>query len=298
MRRPVECRPGHTHIRLRSEGCPQYISAADSLQGAPSAKFTLKWLHDYQDDNADHQNGRYLIDDSIEFLAAGIPVLGKLAHIPGVKPVDYRHYQHQDELGVKPRRQVPAAEPDQQQPEQPGRDHRRVDDGLQQPPFHHLEGLGLRRALWRLAVIDEQPRQIEHAGHPRNHRDDVRGLDPVIYCVEPIKHAVHPTAAMPAARLSAYRLKVVMPTPSRQLFLPIINLEDSYFKILRAWIGLTQRCRVVTHLLSTWTGVVHAVSQQDVSSGKPLFPGLCEILTAIIQRQIHNRTLSSPQRLK
>jgi hypothetical protein len=25
--------PGHTHIRLRSEGCPQYIRTTDSLQG-------------------------------------------------------------------------------------------------------------------------------------------------------------------------------------------------------------------------------------------------------------------------
>jgi len=40
---------------------------------------------------------------------------------------------------------------------QPGHDHRRVHDRLQQPPFHHLERLGLLRAGLRLAMIDEQP---------------------------------------------------------------------------------------------------------------------------------------------
>jgi hypothetical protein len=29
-----------------------------------------------------------------------------------------------------------------------------------------------------VAVIDKQPRQIEHAGHPGDHRDDMHGLEP------------------------------------------------------------------------------------------------------------------------
>jgi hypothetical protein len=29
-------------------------------------------------------------------------------------------------------------------------------------------------------MVDEKPRQIEHAGHPGYHRDDVEGLDPIV----------------------------------------------------------------------------------------------------------------------
>ena len=55
----------------------------------------------------------------------------------------------------------------------------------QQPALHDLEGFRLLGARLRLAVIDEQPRQIEHAGHPGDHRDDVERLEPVVQ---------HPTA--------------------------------------------------------------------------------------------------------
>ena len=63
-------------------------------------------------------------------------------------------------------------------PNSPGRDHRRVDDLLQQAPLHHLEALALGRTGPQLAVVDIEPRQIEHAGHPGDHRDDVERLGP------------------------------------------------------------------------------------------------------------------------
>ena len=36
----------------------------------------LERLHDHQDDDENHQDGRYLIDNTIEFLASGVPVGG------------------------------------------------------------------------------------------------------------------------------------------------------------------------------------------------------------------------------
>src|ERR1700737_1855307 len=64
---------------------------------------------------------------------------------------------------------------------EPGHDHCRIDDGLEQPSFHHLERLGLLRSDRRLAMIDEQPRQIEHAGHPRDDRNDGQRFDPFVH---------------------------------------------------------------------------------------------------------------------
>lgn len=51
---------------------------------------------------------------------------------------------------------------------------------LEQPALHDLERLGLLRADFGLAVIDEQPRQIEHAGHLGDDGDHVQRLDPEI----------------------------------------------------------------------------------------------------------------------
>ena len=38
-------------------------------------------------------------------------------------------------------------------------------------------------------VIDEQPRQIEHAGHPGDDRDDVQGFDPEVQVLQLPAHA-------------------------------------------------------------------------------------------------------------
>ena len=67
--------------------------------------------------------------------------------------------------------------PGEVKPSQPGDDHRRIDDSLQQPAFHDFEGFGLLRADLGIAVIDKQPRQIEHSGHPCDDRDHMQCLD-------------------------------------------------------------------------------------------------------------------------
>ncbi len=53
--------------------------------------------------------------------------------------------------------------------------HRRPHDDPVQLVFHHME-LGARRRICGLAVIDEQPRQIEQAGKPGHHEHNMYGL--------------------------------------------------------------------------------------------------------------------------
>ena len=53
---------------------------------------------------------------------------------------------------------------------------------------------------------------------------------------------------------------------------PLLNRSrESYFKILRAWIGLMQCCRVVAHLPSTWPNVVHAIRAETSDQGSRCF---------------------------
>ena len=73
-----------TSIRLRSVG-NQYISRKAFFRKcavAPVHEFTLwlEWLDGCQQHDDDHQNCRYLIDNTIEFRRARIAVEGKVAH--------------------------------------------------------------------------------------------------------------------------------------------------------------------------------------------------------------------------
>ena len=52
----------------------------------------------------------------------------------------------------------------------------------------------------RFAVIDEEPRQIEHPGHPADDRDDVKRLEPIVCHVEvPLVRCPAPTDASETA---------------------------------------------------------------------------------------------------
>src|SRR5215210_5785731 len=46
--------------------------------------------HNYQDNDPDHQTGRHLIDNTIEFLASGVSVSGEILNAAGKKAVDAR----------------------------------------------------------------------------------------------------------------------------------------------------------------------------------------------------------------
>jgi hypothetical protein len=62
----------------------------------------LKWLHDHEDNNPDHQKRRNFIDNTVEFLAMGIPIIGKILKPAGKKTVNAGQDNHQQELAVKP----------------------------------------------------------------------------------------------------------------------------------------------------------------------------------------------------
>src|SRR5689334_15784974 len=123
----------------------------------------LKRFHDNQDDNEDQQGSRYLIGKTIEFLGTGVAVGCEILNPTDKKSVQGRHGNHQRELGPHPARIVPAAEPNQRKTEQPGQSHGGIDDQPEKALLHDLESFRLSGAGRRVAVIDEEPRQIEHA---------------------------------------------------------------------------------------------------------------------------------------
>ena len=97
-------------------------SVFSQVRRAPVHQFTL-WLerldHRQQHDE-DHQNCRYLIDNTIVFLAMPVVVGGELLDENSQMAMQAGQYEHQRQLGVKPRRCQPAAAPGQPRPEQPG----------------------------------------------------------------------------------------------------------------------------------------------------------------------------------
>src|ERR1700688_4599736 len=101
-----------------------------------------KRLHNHQNHDTYHQYGWYLIDKSIESLTSCVLVGGEILHAAGKKAMAPRQHQHQQQFAVDPARRKQMTGPGEVKPRQPRHDHRRVDDRLQQPPFHHLEGFG------------------------------------------------------------------------------------------------------------------------------------------------------------
>ena len=159
------------------------IAAAASLCEIP---VNLEWLDDRQNDDGDQEDGRYLVDHAIEFRGVPVPVGGKILAVAGQQAMQRAQQQHQNNLQVQPSRRqkrVLTHQPDQGKAEQPSRDHRRIDDRPEQSALHHLERFRLFRARLGFAVIDEQPRQIEHPGHPGDDRDDVEGFDPKVHAL-------------------------------------------------------------------------------------------------------------------
>src|SRR5215216_1344636 len=139
-----------------------------------------EWLYDGKDHDADHQDGRHFVNHAVITLAVPVLIGRKVAHISRQHAVEARQQQDQHELGLHPPCVDEAVRPDEPYPGCPRYDHRWVDDLREQPMLHHLERLRLLRATLGATVVNEQPRQIKHAGHPRDHRHDVQGQDPRI----------------------------------------------------------------------------------------------------------------------
>ena len=88
MQQPVRLE-GPRHIRLRSVGYAENIlNQYDLRKMAESGSSPLKWLHNHQNNDTNHQNRRYLIDNTVEFLTSGIPVgveVAPAAHQPAMQ---------------------------------------------------------------------------------------------------------------------------------------------------------------------------------------------------------------------
>ena len=85
MLRPARTmEPERDCIRLRSVGYQQdkwrSLSVQEATRSAVNITLSLERFDDRQDDDGDHQHGRYLIDNTIEFVAARIAVEGE---VPG-----------------------------------------------------------------------------------------------------------------------------------------------------------------------------------------------------------------------
>ena len=90
-------RRSHTQVALRAVG----LRTAMSPESQPVAGRSKRLDH-HQDHDADHQDCRYLIDNTIEFFRVPVPVGGEIADPPHQKAVQRGQHQHQGELGVKP----------------------------------------------------------------------------------------------------------------------------------------------------------------------------------------------------
>ena len=151
-------------------------------------------LDDHEDHDADHQQGRHFVHDAEEALGLPVAVLGKRAAPAGHHHMGAGQADHEGQLGVNPAHLEPARIQHQQRDaEDPGRYHRRVHDGTQQPALHHLEGFRSFRTDRDVAVVDEQPRQIQQPRHPGDDADDVKRLDPVVKQSDPSLFSRHGT---------------------------------------------------------------------------------------------------------
>src|SRR6266550_2727863 len=63
-----------------------------------------KRLHHHQDYDPDHENRRYLIDYTVEFMTTQIAIGGEILDATGKKTVDARQDQHQQKLAMQPAR--------------------------------------------------------------------------------------------------------------------------------------------------------------------------------------------------
>src|SRR5215204_346364 len=120
-------------------------------------------LYDDEDHDADHEHRRHLVPEPVEAGGTGVAVLGEVFEPAYILSVQGGHGDNQGELAVKPARLPPATGEDEVEAEDPARDHGRVDDRLEEPLLHDLEGLRAHRALLGVGVIDEEPRQIAPA---------------------------------------------------------------------------------------------------------------------------------------
>lgn len=133
------------------------------------------------DDNQDHDGQqhehRYFIKDAEPLVAARVDAFFELLQerTAGVVIADHQH--HQQQLGVHPARHFRAVlHVDQDRAEHHG-EHRQPHRKPVQLARHERQalgggGVGLHRQ------VDEDARQVEHAGHPADDEENVQRLNP------------------------------------------------------------------------------------------------------------------------
>src|ERR1700741_4798821 len=117
---------------------------------------------------------------------------------------------------MKPARAEPLALQYQHDADDPGHDHRRHHDVVEQSIFHGLECFQQLRAGLRHGVINEQARQIEHARHPGYDSDDMQGFEPEVHGNHPrTRLSMRSTLAIGVSgKMPWPRLKISGPSPS------------------------------------------------------------------------------------
>uniref|UniRef100_A0A0N4ZW61 LigA n=1 Tax=Parastrongyloides trichosuri TaxID=131310 RepID=A0A0N4ZW61_PARTI len=204
---------GGPHCTDRPHGSPQRnherpvrVKALRQRATASLASRPLETpFHRHRQHHDDGQDEGNLIGHAPE--AAGIFRRSRrdLLALPRQEAVPARQQKDADQLGHHPRlvREGPvgavaAAQPQQPAAEDEGQDHGRIDDDAQQTRLPdtqqglHLAAQGLRLGVL-LGVIGEQARQEEHAGHPGDHRQDVKPAGQIV-----IVHVASPQAALEA----------------------------------------------------------------------------------------------------
>ena len=142
----------------------------------------LEGLDHCKHDDPDHEHGRHLVGPAVEALGMPVLVLLEVMAPAREQAMVARERRQKPKLRIDPALAPvdDAGQGHERDAEREREDHRRVDDGPEETPFHQLEALGLRGAGRHLAMIDIQTGQVEHPRHPGDHRDDVSGLEPEI----------------------------------------------------------------------------------------------------------------------
>ena len=140
------------------------------------AKIRPTGLADHEQDDADQDQHRQLVEPAVPDVAVPVALMPEIQHQLAAPEVVGDQRRDQRELGVQP--DARAAEPAEPEPQaEADREHAaRRRDAPEELALHDLEALD-RRPVLRLRVIDEQARQVEQTREPGHHEHDVQRLD-------------------------------------------------------------------------------------------------------------------------
>ena len=168
------------YSRLRGKSKSLRRVLLQSWRQAPSRSTPLERLHDHQDHDADHQQRRHLVGDADRTAGAARcgPRRSPCARRPSAWWID-RSAAHQRELGPQPAVVDACPAP---RPASGPVTHTTIIAGFMMKRSRRcsitLKVSDCLEPFSAVAVIDEQPRQIEQPRHPRDDGDHVQRLQP------------------------------------------------------------------------------------------------------------------------